>query len=117
MSSDTVPVRTEADIQSIPTIFDAKTCTRKGLCPVTRIKNGNPLESHSLYFEQHGSGPEKILLIMGYAKLILYCMVPILKVVAQAEQHVLRVVPSGGPLRQEAGVLGARLRQQRRREQ
>ncbi|KZT74193.1 alpha/beta-hydrolase [Daedalea quercina L-15889] len=66
MSSDQVPVKTEADVQAIPTIFDAKTCTRKGLCPVTRIKNGkDPLESHSLYFEQHGTGPEKILLIMG----------------------------------------------------
>ncbi|KAH9842334.1 Alpha/Beta hydrolase protein [Rhodofomes roseus] len=66
MSSDTFPVQTEADVQAIPTIFDAKTCTRKGLCPVTRIKNENdPLESHSLYFEQHGSGPEKIVLIMG----------------------------------------------------
>ena len=75
MSSDTVPVRTEADVQSIPTIFDAKSCTRKGLCPVTRIKNGNPLESHSLYFEQHGSGPEKLLLIMGYVELLLRCIV------------------------------------------
>ncbi|TFY60628.1 hypothetical protein EVJ58_g5014 [Rhodofomes roseus] len=66
MSSDTFPVQTEADVQAIPTIFDAKTCTRKGLCPVTRIKNENdPLESHSLYFEQHGSGLEKIVLIMG----------------------------------------------------
>ncbi|KAI0736621.1 Alpha/Beta hydrolase protein [Fomitopsis betulina] len=65
MSSDAVLVQTEADVQAIPTIFHAETCTRKGLCPVTRIKNEGPLESHSLYFEQHGSGPEKILLIMG----------------------------------------------------
>lgn len=67
MSSDAVPVLIEADVQAIPTIFDVKTCTRKGLCPVTRIKNEGPLESHSLYFEQHGSGPEKIVLIMGCA--------------------------------------------------
>jgi len=66
MSSDTVPVQAEADVQAIPTIFDAKTCTRKGLCPVSRIRSGNdPLESHSLYFEQHGTGAEKIVLIMG----------------------------------------------------
>ncbi|EGN96111.1 hypothetical protein SERLA73DRAFT_185663 [Serpula lacrymans var. lacrymans S7.3] len=48
------------------TLFDPLTCTRKGLCPVTQIRNkGDPLESHSLYFEQHGTGPEKILFIMG----------------------------------------------------
>ena len=79
MSSDTVSVRTEADVQSIPTIFDAKTCIRKGLCPVTRIKNESPLESHSLYFEQHGSGPEKILMIMGYVQLSLRSIVHPLK--------------------------------------
>ncbi|KAJ3985186.1 Alpha/Beta hydrolase protein [Lentinula detonsa] len=48
------------------TLFDPQTCIRKGLCPITDIRNkGNPLESHSLYFEQHGSGPEKIIFIMG----------------------------------------------------
>ncbi|KAI0933150.1 hypothetical protein AcV7_004707 [Taiwanofungus camphoratus] len=55
-----------ADVQTIPTIFDPTTCTRKGLCPVTSIRNqGDLLESHSLYFEQHGTGPEKMVLIMG----------------------------------------------------
>ncbi|KAI0747963.1 alpha/beta-hydrolase [Daedaleopsis nitida] len=49
-----------------PTIFDPTTCTRKGLCPVTEIRNkGDPLESHSLYYEVHGSGPEKVVFIMG----------------------------------------------------
>ncbi|KAL6309041.1 alpha/beta-hydrolase [Sparassis latifolia] len=57
------PSQSEAEI---PTIFDPTTCTRKGLCPVTLIrKQGEPFESHSLYFEQHGSGPEKIAFIMG----------------------------------------------------
>ncbi|OSX56246.1 hypothetical protein POSPLADRAFT_1050769 [Postia placenta MAD-698-R-SB12] len=67
MSSDTVPVNTPADAQSIPTIFDPTTCTRKGLCPVTILRNeaDDPLQSHSLYYEQHGTGPEKILFIMG----------------------------------------------------
>ncbi|EPT00149.1 hypothetical protein FOMPIDRAFT_1123261 [Fomitopsis schrenkii] len=65
MSSDTTPVQTEADVQAFPTVFEAATCTRKGLCSVIQIKKGSPLESHSIYFEQHGSGPEKILLIMG----------------------------------------------------
>ena len=50
----------------LPTMLDPATCTRKGLCPVTKIRHQeNPLESHSLYFEQHGTGPEKIVFIMG----------------------------------------------------
>lgn len=52
---------------NIRTIFDPETCTRKGLCPVSSIRNkGDPLESHSLYFEQHGNGPEKVIFITGY---------------------------------------------------
>ncbi|TFY65379.1 hypothetical protein EVG20_g5616 [Dentipellis fragilis] len=51
---------------NLPTIFDPVSCTRKGLCPVTQIRHQEaPLESHSLYFEQHGSGPEKVIFIMG----------------------------------------------------
>ncbi|TFK52318.1 alpha/beta-hydrolase [Heliocybe sulcata] len=59
-TSDSVP-------EDLKTLFDPKTCTRKGLCPVTEIrKQGeDPLESHSLYFEVHGSGPERIVFIMG----------------------------------------------------
>jgi hypothetical protein len=53
-----------------PTIFDATTCVRKGLCPVSSIRNkDDPLESHSLYFEQHGTGPEKIIFVMGQVRL------------------------------------------------
>ena len=48
------------------TLFDPDTCIRKGLCPVTRIRSqSGPLESHSLYYEQHGTGPEKVVFIMG----------------------------------------------------
>ncbi|KAI0818892.1 alpha beta-hydrolase [Irpex lacteus] len=48
------------------TIFDPATCTRKGLCPVSSIRHkDDPLESHSLYYELHGTGPEKVVLIMG----------------------------------------------------
>ncbi|KAG8709236.1 hypothetical protein FRC09_000783 [Ceratobasidium sp. 395] len=48
------------------TIFSEQTLVKKGLCPVTQIKGeAPPIESHSLYFEQHGRGPEKILFIMG----------------------------------------------------
>ncbi|KAF9443632.1 alpha/beta-hydrolase [Macrolepiota fuliginosa MF-IS2] len=52
----------------LPTFFDSKTCVRKGLCPVTQLRpqGSEALESHSLYFEQHGRGTEyKILMIMG----------------------------------------------------
>jgi len=39
---------------------------KKGLCPVTKIRyGGDLLESHSLYYEQHGTGVEKIVFIMG----------------------------------------------------
>ncbi|KIJ17067.1 hypothetical protein PAXINDRAFT_130593 [Paxillus involutus ATCC 200175] len=47
-------------------MFNPHTCTRRGLCPVTQIRHqGEPFESHSLYFELHGNGPQKIVLIMG----------------------------------------------------
>lgn len=50
----------------LPTMFDPETCTRKGLFPVSSVRNkDDPLESHSLYYEQHGSGPEKVLFVMG----------------------------------------------------
>jgi len=36
------------------------------MCPVTQIRHQRePLESHSLYFEVHGGGPQKIVFIMG----------------------------------------------------
>ncbi|KAH9050908.1 alpha/beta-hydrolase [Lactarius deliciosus] len=47
-------------------IHDPATCTRKGLCPVTKLRAQDPfLESHSLYFEQHGTGPVKVVFITG----------------------------------------------------
>ncbi|KAI6116917.1 Alpha/Beta hydrolase protein [Pisolithus croceorrhizus] len=47
-------------------MLDQSTCTRRGLCPVTEIRHqAKPLESHSLYYEVHGSGPIKVVLIMG----------------------------------------------------
>ena len=52
----------------LPTIFDPASLVRKGLCPVTKLRYGEgPLESHSLYYEQHGAGKEKIVFIIGYA--------------------------------------------------
>lgn len=47
---------------------DPATCTRKGLCPVAKSKDqGQSLESHSLYFELHGTGPTKVVFISGQA--------------------------------------------------
>jgi len=62
----------EADL---PTIFDPVSLVKKGLCPVTRIRyDRDPLESHSLYYEQHGTGAEKIIFIMGCAHSFLLTM-------------------------------------------
>lgn len=44
--------------------FDPATLNARGLCPVTK-DDPNPLQSHQLYYEIHGNGPEKILFIMG----------------------------------------------------
>lgn len=49
-------------------MFDTSTCVRKGLCPVMKLRgqDQDPLESHSLYFEQHGNGSkQKVIFIMG----------------------------------------------------
>jgi hypothetical protein len=44
-------------------IHDPATCTRKGLCPATTVDS--TIQSHSLYFEQHGTGPIKVVFIIG----------------------------------------------------
>jgi hypothetical protein len=44
-------------MEGLKTIFDPTTLTRKGLCPVTKLKGSDSeTDSHSLYFEQHGAG-------------------------------------------------------------
>ncbi|KAI0002146.1 alpha/beta-hydrolase [Russula compacta] len=56
----------EASQQQWLSIHNPVTCTRKGLCPVTKIRDqDSPTQSHSLYFEQHGTGPIKVVFIMG----------------------------------------------------
>lgn len=68
MTSEIMPASSPGEFKSPPTIFDPATCNRKGLCPVTQIHNqAGPFESHTLYFEVHGSGPEKVVFIMGCA--------------------------------------------------
>ncbi|KAF7322687.1 FACT complex subunit SPT16 [Mycena chlorophos] len=54
------------DVDGLSTLFNKDTCTRRGLCPVTRIRNQSEIvESHSVYYEQHGTGPRKVVFIMG----------------------------------------------------
>ncbi|KAF9072988.1 alpha/beta-hydrolase [Rhodocollybia butyracea] len=77
------------------TLFDAETCTRKGLCPVTEIRNKNPFESHSLYYEQHGTGPEKILFIMGMNS-SLFAWLPQVKYFSRQPQYSVLVFDNRG---------------------
>ncbi|KAJ6627919.1 alpha beta-hydrolase [Mycena sp. CBHHK59/15] len=46
-----------------PTMFDPSTLVRKGFC---RVSPGTPLaETHSLYYEQHGTGDKHVVMING----------------------------------------------------
>lgn len=67
----------EDPLSNLKTIFDPSTCTRKGLCPVTKLRHQEEdslgTESHSLYFEQHGKGKEKIVFIMGCVVILIVC--------------------------------------------
>ena len=60
------------DISSYVSIFNTATLTTRGLCPVEAIhkkRQDNTQDmistKHSLYYEIHGNGPEKLLFIMG----------------------------------------------------
>ncbi|KAJ7045924.1 alpha beta-hydrolase [Mycena alexandri] len=49
-----------------PTMFDPSSLVRKGFCPVHSSSTGTPaFETHSLYYEQHGTGDKRVLLING----------------------------------------------------
>ena len=60
-------------ISHLQTIFDLSTCLKRGLCPVTKLRpqGSDLLESHSLYYEIHGTKnaavqqPRKVVFIMG----------------------------------------------------
>ncbi|KAH9168010.1 Alpha/Beta hydrolase protein [Lactarius sanguifluus] len=61
----TVATGQDAPQQQWPSIHDPATCTRKGLSPMAGSGGqGPPLESHSLYFEQYGTGPVKVILLI-----------------------------------------------------
>ncbi|KAF7325977.1 AB hydrolase-1 domain-containing protein [Mycena kentingensis (nom. inval.)] len=51
------------DVSQYPTMFDPASLVRKGFCPVHA---GLPLlQTHSLYYEQHGTGTQRVVLING----------------------------------------------------
>lgn len=63
-------------MSSYPTVFNPETLYRKGLCPVSTLEHKRQQETretadsvlpsqHSLYFEVHGDGEQKVVLIMG----------------------------------------------------
>jgi len=52
-------------ITDLKTLFDQSTLVDRGLCPVSQIQGDTSATSHSLYYEQHGRGPEKIVFIVG----------------------------------------------------
>ncbi|KAJ6581444.1 alpha beta-hydrolase [Mycena capillaripes] len=64
MASETEPLLQDSpDMTQYPTMFDPSSLVRKGFCPV---HSGTPLlQSHSLYYEQHGTGENHVLLING----------------------------------------------------
>lgn len=73
------------------------------MCPVTDIRNqDDPLESHSMYYEQHGSGPDKLVLIMGYVLFLCCVRTTLLMVYLQTEQQLLRLVRTSPPLLETA---------------
>ncbi|KAF8526842.1 hypothetical protein BU17DRAFT_61829 [Hysterangium stoloniferum] len=53
--------------QDWPTIFDPETCVRKGQCPLKQGRRPHEPSVGTLYFEQHGNGPERVIFIMGYS--------------------------------------------------
>ena len=67
LSGSPVTMTEEIDESVYKTVFDPMTLVKKGLCPVTHVRgqDNDPLESHSLYYEIHGRGPEKIVFIIG----------------------------------------------------
>ncbi|KAF7319087.1 AB hydrolase-1 domain-containing protein [Mycena chlorophos] len=53
----------DEDWSAYPTMFDPGSLVRKGFCPVhSRL---SLLHTHSLYYEQHGTGPHRVILING----------------------------------------------------
>jgi hypothetical protein len=52
-TSFSLPAYPDKPLLDLPTVFSTLTCLQRGLCPVPL--RGSQLESHSLYYEVHGS--------------------------------------------------------------
>ena len=99
----------------LPTIFDPVSLVKKGLCPVTRIRyDRDLLESHSLYYEQHGTGAEKIVFIMGCAHSFLSTTGYLHEKNLQPEQHLFLLGETSRTLRSQSRLFNPRVRQPRR---
>ena len=53
--SYTPPAFLDEQLLDLPTAFSTLTCLQRGLCPVSSLRGSESLESHSLYYEIHGS--------------------------------------------------------------
>ena len=64
----------EVPAQQWSTYLDPATSTRKGLCPVNKVGGrDSSTPGHSLYFEQHGTGPIKVVFIIGCVQSYYFC--------------------------------------------
>jgi hypothetical protein len=54
------------DAKDLPTLFSPETLKRKGLCRVTKVRDQeDALNLHYVYYELHGTGPERLVFVMG----------------------------------------------------
>ena len=54
-TSPSSPAYPDGPLLDLPTMFSTLTCLQRGLCPVSSLRGSELLESHSLYYEVHGS--------------------------------------------------------------
>ncbi|KAJ7761133.1 alpha beta-hydrolase [Mycena metata] len=67
MAPESDPLLQETiDMSQYPTMFDPSSLVRKGFCPVHNNSGHGPARpTHSLYYEQHGTGSKRVVLING----------------------------------------------------
>lgn len=53
----------ESSVEDLKTVLDPRTCVRRGKCVIQPEESKGA--SHEIYYELHGSGPRRALLIMG----------------------------------------------------
>jgi pimeloyl-ACP methyl ester carboxylesterase len=65
MATTATMTKEKTPLTDLKTLLDQSTLVDRGLCPVSQIQGDTSATSHSLYYEQHGRGPEKIVFIVG----------------------------------------------------